>query len=186
MEIAITLVIVSRFPRYQQQQRVHPVLVPCLRQLPEAVCRPVGPEIVAVDAEENIFLDQRFCLDQSAAGLEQLLPFVGHPDFNRIGQSGEMRFHHVGEIVNIDHSLAYSRLDQLLETMVNHRLASHFNQRLRTAFGKRAHALAQSGGHDHRGVDLRHLFASAIGIGLLRTSAGIFRSNHFFMGSSAG
>src|SRR3546814_10560501 len=62
----------------QQQQGVHPLAIPVTREVPDAVLRPVGPDIVAVDDQDRIAAQLRQRLDHPAAGFEQLLPFVGH------------------------------------------------------------------------------------------------------------
>ena len=172
--------------RYQQQQCIHPVLVPRLGQLQEAVGRSVGPKIVAVDAEEIVFPDQRLGLHQAAAGFHQLGPLVGNADCNRIGQGGKMFFQHVCHIMHVNDCLGYFRFGKLVEAMVDHRLAGNLDQRFRPGIGQRTHAITQSRRHDHRGLYSCHRAAFAAGIGRPRTSAGMFRSNHFVIGASAG
>src|SRR3546814_6620452 len=60
------------------QQGVHPLAIPVTREVPDAVLRPVGPDIVAVDDQDRIAAQLRQRLDHPPAGFEQLLPLVGH------------------------------------------------------------------------------------------------------------
>src|SRR3546814_20653621 len=72
----------------QQQQGVHPLAIPVTREVPDAVLRPVGPDIVAVDDQDRIAAQLRQRLDHPLAGFEQLLPLVGHSDGERAVKIG--------------------------------------------------------------------------------------------------
>ena len=76
-----------------------------------------------------------------------------------------MGFQRVGKIVNVDDDIPNSRRAQAVEDVIEQRLAAHLHQWLRPRCGERAHALAEAGGHDHRGMRYlyRHLGAQTEG-----------------------
>ena len=76
------LVAMGAGERHEQQQGVHPRLVPARGEQPQRVDRAVDPEIVGIDDEERIGVDQRQRRWQAAAGFEQLLALVGDSDLN--------------------------------------------------------------------------------------------------------
>ena len=152
-EVAHAAVAVGARLRDEQQQRVHPLRVPDAAHHGEGFGRAVDPEIVAVDAEERLVAQQRLCLHQAAARLQQLRAFVGHGEFQPAPPRLEMRFDRVGEIMDIDHHLAHAAGLQPVERMIHQRLARHLDQRLGSRRGKRPHPLAKARRHQHRGVD---------------------------------
>src|SRR3546814_12576717 len=54
----------------QQQQGVHPLAIPVARKVPDAVLRPVGSDIVAVDDQNRVAAKLRQRLDHAAADIE--------------------------------------------------------------------------------------------------------------------
>ncbi len=167
---------------------------------PERIDRAVDPQIVRIDDEEGIGVDQGQRPDQPAAGLQQLIALVGDSDLKALRPVPEMRLERVGEIMDVDHDLLDARRAEPVEAMVEQRLAGHLDQRLGPGRGQRAHALAEPGGHHHRG--LRHLAArhrperertalavhaaAASAQAAARFSAGTCESNQARTGASAG
>ncbi len=114
-------------------------------------------------ARNGSAVDQRLGLDQPAAGLEQQVALVGDADLQPMRAAAEMRLERVGEIVDVDDHLLHARRAQPVEHMVEQRLAGDLDQRLGPGRGQRPHALAEPGGHDHRGLGhlRRHFGAEA-------------------------
>ncbi len=155
VEVAHALVILGARERNEQQERVHLLLVPLRGEQLQRIRRPVDPQIVAVDREERVAVDQRRGLDQPAARFHEQRPLVGNDDLQAMLAAGEVRFDRIGEIMDVDHRLPHAGGAQMLEHMVEQRLAGDLDQRLGPGRGQRPHPLAQPGGHDHRRV--RHL-----------------------------
>ena len=197
VEIALPAMIAGARLRHEQQQRVHPRIVPPAGEEFEAIAGAVDPEIVAVDDEERITVDHRCRLDQPSAGFEQQCALVGDGDGEFIGLGREMGFELIGEIVDVDHQLADARGAEPVEDVVDQWLAVELHQRLGMMVGQRAHPLAEAGGHDHRGVghrrgDLGAETERAAGghaasvQAAARLSAGMLASNQARTGSSPG
>ena len=55
----------------------------------------------------------------------------------------------VGQIMHVDDGLADAGVGELVEHMVEQRLAGDAHQRLRHLVGQRPHAQAETGGEDH-------------------------------------
>ena len=168
------------------------------REQLDRVGRAVDPQIVAVEREERIAVDQRRGLDEPAAGLHQQVALVGDHHLKPVRAARQMRFERVGEIMDVDDDLLDARHAQLLEHMVEQRLAVDLDQRLGLGRGQRTHALAQPGGHDHRGTRHfgRHFGAQPQGApawlmrpalhGSRRCSGAMFASNQSRTGSRCG
>src|SRR3990167_6389530 len=75
----------------QQQQRVHAGAVPVPREMPDAVFRPIGPDIVAVDDQYGVAAKLRQRLDHAAAGFEQQVALVRNRDAETALLRREMR-----------------------------------------------------------------------------------------------
>ena len=94
-------------------------------------------------------------LNQPAAGFHQQVALVRDHDLEPVRAAREMRFERVRQIVDVDDHLLHARGAQLLEHMIEQRLAGDLDQRLGPGRGQRAHPLAETGSHDHR--RMRHL-----------------------------
>ena len=99
------LVAIGAGQRHEQQQRVHPRLVPARGEQAQRIDRAVDPEIVRIDREKGIGVDQGQRPLQPAAGFQQLLALIRDCDFNAFDAILEMGFERAGEIVDVDHRL---------------------------------------------------------------------------------
>ena len=55
----------------------------------------------------------------------------------------------VGQIMHVDHGFADAGAGELVQHVIEQRLAGDAHQRLRHVVGQRAHAQAETGGEDH-------------------------------------
>ena len=171
--------------RHEKQQGIHLLRVPGAAEIVEGIARPVEPEIVGIEAEERVGQQAlRMRLHQPAAGFHQQLAFVRNGDLRLLALL-HMGFERVGKVVDVDHRLCDTGLVELLESVIDQRLAGHPHQRLGLACGERAHTLAQPRRQDHRGVRRKRAQAMSPP-SLSRTSRGILASNHAATGASAG
>jgi hypothetical protein len=167
----------------------------------DGVDRAVDPEIVAVDDEEAVILDQRQRLDEPAAGFEEKGALVGDRDVDVLHLVREMRLQRVGKIMDVDHRALDPGGAKPIEDMIEQRLAGDFDERLGARRGERPHALAEPGGHHHRGADRRlggvRIRAEREGLAIAahsgivsqaaaRAAAGTLASNQRATGASAG
>ena len=63
--------------------------------------------------------------------------------------AGRMLDDLVGQIMHVDHGFADAGAGELVQHVIEQRLAGHAHQRLRHLVGQRAHAQAETGGEDH-------------------------------------
>ena len=104
--------------------------------------------VSALTMEERRRAEQRQRLDDAAAGAEHLVALVGNDHAGpRAGR--DVIDDLVGQIMHVDDGLADAGLAELVEHVVEQRLAGHAHQRLRHPVGQRAHAHAETGGKDH-------------------------------------
>jgi hypothetical protein len=150
MKIAHAAVILRPRQRNEEQQRIHLLVVPMRREKAKGVGRTVDPQIVAVDCEEWVGIDEVSRPNESAAGFQQEVTLVGNADVETMLAAREMRFHGVGQLVDVDHHFLHARSTQPVENVVEKRLAGDFDDRLGARSGKRPHPLPEAGGHDHR------------------------------------
>ena len=108
----------------------------------------VDPHRVGIEMEERRVAQQRQRLDHGAAGAEHLVALVGNDDAGPAA-GRDMLDDLVGQIMHVDHGFADAGVGELVEHMVEQRLAGHAHQRLRHVVGQRAHAQAETGGEDH-------------------------------------
>ena len=98
--------------------------------------------------EERLVAEQRQRLDDAAAGAEHLVALIGDDD-PRLRARRRYGDDLVGQIMHIDDGFADAGVGELVEHMIEQRLAGHAHQRLRHVVGQRAHAQAETGGEDH-------------------------------------
>ncbi len=98
--------------------------------------------------EKRSLAEQRQRLDDAAAGAEHLVALIGddhagpHPRRRVIDDL-------VGQIMDINNSLADASVAEFIQHMIEQRPACHPHQRLWHPVGEGAHAYAQAGGEDH-------------------------------------
>ena len=112
--------------------------------------------------EERRAAELRQGVDDAAAGAKEPRAFVRNHDLGRLA-IGEMRFDLVGEVMHIDDGGGDAGMRQLVEHVVDQRLAGDRDQRLRHVVRQRTHARAEAGGHHH---------------GVTRSVRGIVRMGH--------
>ncbi len=90
-------------------------------------------------------------LDDTAAGIEQLRPFVRDDDAGRPPRS-EMAFDLLGEVMDVDHGGLDPGRGQPVEHVVEQWLSADRDERLRHALSDGTHADAVAGGQNHGGA----------------------------------
>ena len=108
----------------------------------------VDPHRVGVEVEERLLAEQRQRLHDGAAGAEHLVAFVGNDDAGP-GTARGVLDDLVGQVMHVDHGLADAGAGELVQHVIEQRLAGHAHQRLRHMVGQRAHAQTETGGKDH-------------------------------------
>ena len=121
----------------------------CSAMLTRLGLESLDPERIGVEHEERFIPQIRQRMDDAAARIEQLRPFVGNDDSRR-DPSCQMRLDLVGEIMDIDDRRLNVGACQGVQRVIDQCLAANPHQRLGYALGDRPHPLAKAGGKQHR------------------------------------
>ena len=84
----------------------------------------------------------------AAAGTQKLRPLVRDDDARRVPRF-KMPFDLISKVMDVDHCGADAGFRELVQHVVDQRLAGDRHKRLRHAVGNRPHAGAETGGKNH-------------------------------------
>ena len=112
------------------------------------------PEEIGVHHQDRAVVEQFQALGKTAAGIQQRCPLVGNDDPGPASVL-QMRFHLIGEMVDVDRRRLDPGAFDRIERIVDHRLAGDAHQRFRYGIGNGAQAGAEPRG-EHHGILDRH------------------------------
>lgn len=133
------------FARYQEEERIHFVWVPCGLQSAEWIG--AAPERIRIERESGAAAEMSSCISQAPACFQDVGGFCKRCDTAVC----EVLLKDMREVVQIDDRFeAQWRSER--ESMINQRFASDFDHRFWLVRCERAHTSAETCGKDHQSV----------------------------------